>query len=164
MPIYQPYVPLVDAFDEWKREYPGQWHPQPELRTRYAKKKINPAYYWTVNVKDIVVHENENAMKELQDELTKFLNDELTKNALKAEEDFLVKTIQQHQERARIRFESLELPKIKGMIGGSIREELSGVRAEFLDHPERFPHKCPRCGSQAYVGFSSVDCSKVGCG
>lgn len=27
---------------------------------------------------------------------------------------------------------------------------------------DRFPHKCPRCGSPAYLGFSSIDCSK-GC-
>ncbi len=27
--------------------------------------------------------------------------------------------------------------------------------------PGRFPHRCPRCGSPAYVGFSSVECSGV---
>lgn len=27
----------------------------------------------------------------------------------------------------------------------------------------RFPHSCPRCGSPAYVGFSSVECSRGGC-
>jgi hypothetical protein len=27
---------------------------------------------------------------------------------------------------------------------------------------DRYPHKCPKCGSPAYVGFASLDCSK-GC-
>lgn len=27
----------------------------------------------------------------------------------------------------------------------------------------RFPHKCPKCGSPAYVGFSSTECSREDC-
>jgi len=27
---------------------------------------------------------------------------------------------------------------------------------------DKYPHKCPRCGSPAYLGFSSVECS-MGC-
>ena len=25
---------------------------------------------------------------------------------------------------------------------------------------DKYPHKCPRCGSPAYIGFSKVECSK----
>jgi hypothetical protein len=28
---------------------------------------------------------------------------------------------------------------------------------------DRFPHKCPKCGSPAYVGFSRTECSKGDC-
>jgi hypothetical protein len=27
----------------------------------------------------------------------------------------------------------------------------------------RFPHSCPRCGSPAYVGLASAECSRAGC-
>ncbi len=27
-----------------------------------------------------------------------------------------------------------------------------------------YPHKCPKCGSSAYIGFSKIDCSNGSCG
>jgi hypothetical protein len=27
----------------------------------------------------------------------------------------------------------------------------------------QFPHQCPRCSSPAYVGLTSVECSRAGC-
>lgn len=29
--------------------------------------------------------------------------------------------------------------------------------------PSKFPHVCPKCGSPAYIGFNSTECSKAGC-
>jgi hypothetical protein len=28
----------------------------------------------------------------------------------------------------------------------------------------RYPHRCPKCQSPAYLGFNSIECSKDGCG
>lgn len=28
----------------------------------------------------------------------------------------------------------------------------------------RFPHSCPRCAAPAYVGFSTIECSRSDCG
>lgn len=37
----------------------------------------------------------------------------------------------------------------------------AAARAE-APRDDKYPHKCPRCGSPAYVGFSSIECSR-GC-
>jgi hypothetical protein len=28
------------------------------------------------------------------------------------------------------------------------------------DRDDRYPHRCPRCGAPAFIGFNQVDCSK----
>lgn len=28
---------------------------------------------------------------------------------------------------------------------------------------DRFPNKCPKCNSPAYIGFTAVECSREGC-
>lgn len=37
------------------------------------------------------------------------------------------------------------------------------VMVEVSDKSSMFPHACPECGSQAYVGFSSIQCSNFAC-
>jgi hypothetical protein len=47
----------------------------------------------------------------------------------------------------------------KFVITPEIKAELSGVIVS--DH-NKFPHKC-KCGSAAYIGFSSTECSNASC-
>jgi hypothetical protein len=43
---------------------------------------------------------------------------------------------------------------------GPVREMLICEGPERMADDDRFPHSCPRCKSPAYVGFTSVECSR----
>lgn len=68
-------------------------------------------------------------------------------------------------------------PKLKTVVPGTIRDTFSNPLGfdEDIYIPKRqapaiiadtshYPHQCPRCGSPAYIGFTSVDCSRKSCG
>jgi hypothetical protein len=81
-------------------------------------------------------------------------------------------------------FGTITFPALKNVTPGTIRELFQnpcgeqllenplGVEEDYyipkrapavIADPAVYPHKCTRCGAPAYVGFTTVDCSRKSC-